>query len=251
MPISDWAHLSRTQLTEQLPDSVVLLPIGATEQHGPHLATGADHLIAAAVSRRAGQKVGNQASVVLAPTIAIGASDHHTPFGGTISVRAGVLLAYLTDCLMSVATAGARRVLLVNGHGGNSGICHAAAAEASAPRGDQPALEFAAHIDYWSLIAPAAAVPPQWLVPGHAGAFETSVLAAITGSEDDAPASAPTREAPAQTSLDLPAHSARLWSEIDGYTDRPVEASRAVGLRVVETVTDALAEQIVQLAHSG
>ena len=63
-----------------------MLPVGSTEQHGPHLATGTDALLAAAIAERAAAAAARPETILLAPTLAYGASDHHLPFGGTLSL---------------------------------------------------------------------------------------------------------------------------------------------------------------------
>lgn len=251
---ADWAQLTREQLNERLSGAVVLLPLGATEQHGPQLATGTDHLIAQAVARSAGERAGSRTEVLLAPTIAIGASDHHLGFGGTLSVTASVLHAYLLDVLTSIASAGGARVLIVNGHGGNSGICHAVAAEASAARAPGRAIALAAHVDYWTLVDPGL-TPDSWPVPGHAGAFETSLLMALTDKQNPPDLAAlpprhdptPPQRRPGRPALSV--HGAGPWAEIDGYTDHPDRADAKIGARVLDHVVAALAEHVVELAH--
>ncbi|HEX3780922.1 MAG TPA: creatininase family protein [Pseudonocardiaceae bacterium] len=118
-----WAELTREQLGAILPEALVILPIGATEQHGPYLATGTDALLASTVAGRGAALAAPRAGrrLVLTPALPIGASDHHFPFGGTLSLRQETLLAVLGDLARSVARSGGRRLVLVNGHGGNQG----------------------------------------------------------------------------------------------------------------------------------
>jgi len=72
-----WDELTREQLSALLPEALVVVPTGATEQHGPHLATCADALIAQTVVERAVAQA--DASIIIAPTVSYGASDHHLP----------------------------------------------------------------------------------------------------------------------------------------------------------------------------
>jgi len=94
----------------------VLIPVGSTEQHGPHLPLDVDTVIAVAVSTAAADRCGP--SVRVAPAVAFGASGEHQHFPGTISIGTEALAQTLTELGRSVRT-WAARVVFVNGHGGN------------------------------------------------------------------------------------------------------------------------------------
>jgi creatinine amidohydrolase len=100
-------------------DAIVLLPVASTEQHGPHLATGVDDLLCSEVCRRTAAKVAPRQPVVVAPTVWFGLADHHVAFGGTFSITLATYHAVLRDLCRSILQAGFRRIVLVNGHGGN------------------------------------------------------------------------------------------------------------------------------------
>ena len=89
---------------------LLLVPVGATEQHGPHLPLGTDTTVATTVAARAG--------VPVAPAVAFGASGEHEGFAGTISVGTETLAAVLVETGRS-ACRWAARLVFVNGHGGN------------------------------------------------------------------------------------------------------------------------------------
>jgi creatinine amidohydrolase len=245
MSALEWSELDRTSLAERLPRALVVVPMGAVEQHGHHLPTGTDSLIAGALARAAAERAAAdlEGDVIVLPQQWVGASDHHLPFGGTLSLRPSTLLAVLEDVLASVAGAGARRVVLVNGHGGNSGVCHAAAAAASARHGLA-----VAHLDYWQLL-PINVETDGAPVPGHAGAFETSMLLAL---RPELVKQAPDRAAPP----DFPApagvtvHSAPQWAAIDGYTDHPERASESLGLSLQEELVTQMARVFVELGSA-
>lgn len=111
------AKHSWEQISEYLArDNRLILPIGATEQHGRHLGVGADYLIAQAIAER----IGAQTNVLVAPTFAYGMSHAHLEFAGTISLSPNTLSAVLQDIFQSLYRHGFRRVLIVNGHGGNT-----------------------------------------------------------------------------------------------------------------------------------
>jgi mycofactocin precursor peptide peptidase len=93
----------------------VVVPVGALEQHGPHLPLDTDARIAAAVARRAAE---GDPALLLAPPVAYGASGEHEGFAGTLSIGHAALRAVLVELGRS-AGRWASRLLFVNGHGGN------------------------------------------------------------------------------------------------------------------------------------
>lgn len=96
---------------------LALLPVGSLEQHGPHLALDTDLAVAEALARRLEQDLGEPA--LLCPAVHYGLSEHHLPFPGTITLRPDTLAGLVLDVIESLAHWGIRRVLVVNGHGGN------------------------------------------------------------------------------------------------------------------------------------
>jgi creatinine amidohydrolase len=237
-----WAELNREQLTAVLPPALVILPIGATEQHGPHLATGTDALLASTVAGRAAAIAAGRSSrpLVLTPTLPIGASDHHFPFGGTLSLRQETLLAVLGDLARSVVRCGGQRLVLVNGHGGNQGGAQAAAAEAATEHGLA-----VAYVDYWRL----ASDPGGGEIPGHAGEFETSMVLAVAPELVGRPTGRPNPPTAPFVS-DVHIHSAAGWQAIDGYTDDPARADADRGQRWLNQCVETLADRIVTLAET-
>ena len=99
--------------------TVVILPLGSVEQHGSHLPLGTDTILAEAVALAAAEACGE--SVVMPPPW-YGFSAHHMRFPGSITLRAETLLVLVEDVVASVVRHGFRRILIVNGHGGNNGL---------------------------------------------------------------------------------------------------------------------------------
>src|SRR5262245_58565735 len=115
-----WNRLSAAALrSAAASDAVVLLPVASTEQHGPHLATGVDDFLCSEVCRRTAGKLVPRYPVVVAPTVWFGLADHHVAFGGTFSISLATYHGVLRDLCRSILQAGFRRIVLVNGHGGN------------------------------------------------------------------------------------------------------------------------------------
>jgi creatinine amidohydrolase len=96
---------------------LALLPVGSLEQHGPHLALDTDLAVADALAGRLEKDLGDAA--LRCPAVHYGLSEHHLGFPGTITLRPDTLAALVLDVVESLAHWGVRRVLVVNGHGGN------------------------------------------------------------------------------------------------------------------------------------
>jgi creatinine amidohydrolase len=108
-------------------DNRLILPTGSVEQHGPAVATGIDYIIPTAVAERAGKET----DVMVAPPLTYGMSLHHAAFAGTLSLRPTVYLPMIIDLLAFAYRQGFRRILVLNGHGGNVPTLKAAAGQAS------------------------------------------------------------------------------------------------------------------------
>lgn len=241
MTITRFDELTRTELAVVLPKALVILPVGAVEQHGPHLATGTDSLLITAVVNGAADIATERASrpLVIAPTLVYGASDHHLPFGGTLSISQRALHSVLLDLCRSLYLSGGRRVLLLTGHGGNRSTCSAVAEEASRSLGMSVAAS-----SYWELGGVATSF--ERAVPGHAGAYETGL---VLGLRPDLVRDRPPRTPPKITQIaGVDLHEARLWESIEGFTDDPAAADADAGRREFDAVVARLAAAFVELA---
>ncbi|MET0699748.1 MAG: mycofactocin biosynthesis peptidyl-dipeptidase MftE [Mycobacterium sp.] len=132
----NWAYHRRVAFPTELGNStssqlhgtssVVVVPVGSTEQHGPHLPLDTDTRIAVAVARATTQRLSDPAaSHLVAPAIAYGASGEHESFPGTISIGTEALEQLLMEFGRSVSN-WADRLVFVNGHGGNVGALRSA-----------------------------------------------------------------------------------------------------------------------------
>jgi creatinine amidohydrolase len=102
--------------------SIFVQPLGAVEQHGPHLPFNTDLLIADRVATTAVERVGGELDVWLLPPLAYTKSNEHAWSSGTIWLSATTLLAVLDDIGRCVAMTDARKLVFMNGHGGNSAL---------------------------------------------------------------------------------------------------------------------------------
>lgn len=166
-----WSHLNADQVgaAAQEGGRVAVLPIGATEQHGPHLATGTDWLLAESASTAASLVTGD----VVLPTLNLGCSLGHTDrWPGTISLSPATLTRVVEEVGRWVYASGFRRLVMVNGHGTNGPPCQSAILQL---RFDLPELL----VRFVSLHELTPAITERYLVDGediHANATETAVM---------------------------------------------------------------------------
>jgi creatinine amidohydrolase len=98
-------------------DMPIVVPIAAVEQHGPHLPVFTDSMLLGEVVRRAAEPLRDR--VVWTPLLWLGNSHHHIDFAGTLSAAPRTYLDLLGDLIDNLVVHGFRRVVLLNGHGGN------------------------------------------------------------------------------------------------------------------------------------
>jgi creatinine amidohydrolase len=99
--------------------TIAILPIAATEQHGPHLSVGTDTLMAGGFCAEVKNRLPAHLSVLFLPVFWVGKSNEHLRSPGTITLSAPTLIAAWTEIGESVAQAGIRKLVIVNSHGGN------------------------------------------------------------------------------------------------------------------------------------
>jgi creatinine amidohydrolase len=173
------AYLSWTQI-DALPDkanTVILLPVAAIEQHGPHLPIAVDSAIVLGVLGDALKRLDARTPCYVAPPLYYGKSDEHIRFPGTCTVSAATLLATLSELIDSFARAGFGKVALVNGHGGQPQVIDIAAREA---RHRHPQMSvFPCFI--WKVPHVGAELVPalEAQIGIHASALETALLLAL------------------------------------------------------------------------
>lgn len=217
---------------------IVILPVGSTEQHGPANPLGTDYLIAKGL----GEEVAKRVGVVCLPVVPFGVSSHHRQFWGTIFVSPRTLGKYVKDVCLALKFHGVRKVVVVNGHGGNL----AALAEMSRELRDEGV--FVSVFQWWL-----AAVK---LLPGlfrpeerrHAGAEETSVNMALhshlvnVGKLVD---EEPRKHAVQVEGLTLPLDT--IDETTSGVFGTQTTASAEKGKKVFEAVVDELTRHVEML----
>ena len=153
---------------------VAIIPAGSNEQHGPHLTFQTDISSATYVARKAAEKLYPQ--VLVTPPISIGVSPHHMQFPGSLTLRSDTLINIVLDICQSLNHHGIRKILILNGHGGNTFALNTAGTRVKYELGLIPAV-----VDYWNLISPkeAESILEGKIWPGHACEFETSMALAM------------------------------------------------------------------------
>ena len=154
---------------------VAMLPLAAIEQHGPHLAVSTDTAITTALARRV--EAGLPNDVVLCPTMPFGSSHHHLAFAGTMSLSAELFTRVVVELVQSLIKGGFRRIVLLNGHGGNITPIKQALAILSHDL-DETVKPNIALVTYWELAGKAYAGEPPMESPAlsHACEYETSLM---------------------------------------------------------------------------
>lgn len=247
MTLVEWRSLRADQLCElAAKGAVVLLPVASTEQHGPHLATGVDDFLCSEVCRRAAVQLSEEGHpTVVAPTLWVGLAEHHMAFGGSFTLTLSTYHALLRDLCWSIVRAGFRRVLIVNGHGGNMSALNALTTELTREL-DAPI----AVTTYFTLAEGAIAeILEDQRGVMHACEAETSMMLALRPdlvSAERLPQATGPGAGDARAILSPPLHRWRSFKEMSptGVFGDARRANAGKGERLFQAVSDALAHRI-------
>jgi creatinine amidohydrolase len=117
----EWARHKAAELARLAQrNAIVIVPIGATEQHGPHLPVQVDFRLATEVAQRAARIMTAKHPTLVTPTIPFGMSEHHMSLNGTITLDYPTMAAVLGCACESILRHGFKRIFILNGHGGNT-----------------------------------------------------------------------------------------------------------------------------------
>jgi creatinine amidohydrolase len=173
------ADLAWPKIAEIAPDLPVVVPIAAVEQHGRHLPVFTDSMLLGEVVRLASEPLGDR--VVWTPLVWLGNSHHHLDFAGTLSASPRTYLDILGDLIDNLVAHGFRRIVLLNGHGGNIVPAQQAVFEVRQRYRQRDDLLLLA-ATYWLLGTRPDAIDPTLVQTqmGHACEWETSMILHLT-----------------------------------------------------------------------
>ena len=245
-------YLSWTQISE-LPDpanTVIVLPAGATEQHGPHLPCSVDTAICSGVMGHALARLPDQVPAYAMAPITYGKSEEHLHFPGTITLSGETLLATMVEIGESVYRSGFRKLLIVNGHGGQPQVMEMAARELRLRHGDFIVVPQSV----WKMPSGTAAFTSdkEKKLSMHAGHGETALMLALapeTVRMELAEANFPP-EFPSQL-LSPDGRPACAWTTLDfapsGVIGDPCSATPEQGRIILESLSRHWALAIEEL----
>lgn len=245
------ADLRAPQIAGALTDrSTIVLPLGAIEQHGPHLPFNTDWLIAERVAEAAVERVGDELDVWLLPSLAYTKSNEHAWSSGTIWLSHDTLMKVLDDIGRCVATTPARKLVFFNGHGGNSALVGVANREIRLAHGLQT---FLAHPG----VPPdqgGVSAPDELGMGIHGGTDETSLMLHLAPELVDM--SLATRNVPEKLASN---RYVRFGGKVgfgwlsndfgpDGHIGDPTTATAEHGALLFEAAVTAFAEALAEIA---
>lgn len=220
--------------------SLVLVPVGSVEQHGPHLPLDTDSVIADAVAHRCAESLARQDAdepVVVAPVAAYGASGEHQAFRGTCSIGTEALQMVTVELVRSIRT-WAERVVLINGHGGNAQALRAAVSQ----------LRAEGHAVAW---ASCATRDSGGHGDAHAGFSETSLMMHLRPQAVRLERAESGNTTPIERLLPRLVVDGVAGVSVNGVLGDPTGASAAEGARLFATMAADVTRSIVSWQPDG
>lgn len=224
-------------------EAIVIVPLGATEQHGPHLPLGTDSIIVDRVAHSAAKIIGPTIKALVAPVIPIGYSENHLRFGTTASARIDTYISLLRDTCMSLLATGVRHLFLLNGHGGNVDAMNVVARDVGIASGKTIGAG-----SYWTLaeanLAGLQGRPVR--IPGHAGDFETSMMLHLCSKlvRDHRVKSLPAPSPADPPHLRIESPTRRIGAT--GVTDDAANASAPNGSKYFTAIVDGVGASLMR-----
>jgi creatinine amidohydrolase len=239
---ADLTHIELNQAAER--GATVLIPLGATEQHGPHLPCDTDTFLAESMALACAERLDG---VLVAPAVPWGLSAGHRTLGGTVTLQPITYLTLLLDICKSLVDSGFENQVYVNGHNSNKSIQNALVYEAQ-QRWD---VSIGA-VSYYDFAGPALKDICK-SADFHAGEMETSLVQAFGGVDRVQSIPAGTGRAPYPiTSFEgAPAMVGSSFVERfpDGVAGDPSLASPDTGRRLIEVNLDGLVQFVSEYAE--
>ena len=243
------AEMTREQIKRMAPNAIAVLPTAAIEQHGPHMPIITDTLLCGTVAQRAAEAASARGvAVVVAPVLCFGNSHHHRPFAGVLSLSSATFMAAVTDILEGLKLSGFKKLVVLNGHGGNTDSNAVVGLDFVHRLGHDVAIATGA---YWDIAREAIVqqgILANKLIPGHAGRFETSMVMAIRPELVDPEGMQQVRDLSQEpsglfadlTGATMQRHGA--WAASTGYTDNPAASSAEEGRALLAVAVTRVAD---------
>ncbi|HVY16007.1 MAG TPA: creatininase family protein [Rhodopila sp.] len=243
----EWRKLRADQLRDQArKDAIVILPIAAIEQHGPHLPVEVDTMLGETVAARTALKIQAKGQEVLVlPVLWTGLSEHHMSFGGTITLDNATFAAVVEGVVRSILRHGFRRVVLLNAHGGNENALRTITDDLT-PKLGVPIVQFT----YWyAAAAEIGGILETQRGLQHACEAETAMMMAVRPdlvAEDRIPLA---KSNTSPDTADVVGPGVYLWRSIgsrsgSGVVGNPEAASPAKGEALFDAIAAALADKL-------
>lgn len=240
-----WDRLSAPALREAAAQgAVVIVPLGATEQHGPHLPTQVDWRLAYEIALRAARAMPAPWRALVTPALPFGMSEHHMSLGGTITLDFATMSALVGCVVRSAARHGFKRIFVLNGHGGNIAALETIVTELTV------ALRLPlACGTYWQIAAePIRRILQHQGQVLHACEAETSMMLAVAPDLVDA-ANLAAAAGPAGLDESAFGEQPRRWKSFaeitpNGTIGNPARATAAKGEKLLELAADALVKRL-------
>lgn len=168
-----WSELSTTDFENlNVKNTIAIMPVGSTEQHGPHLPLGVDVRIPEGVLKSVIDKIDGDIDILILPTLPIGKANEHIGFKGTLSLSINTLISLWTEVAESVFRTGIKKLLILNGHGGQTQVTEIVARDLRV-RYDALVVP----INWWSVRdKPQEFDQTEYTYGIHGGAEETSAM---------------------------------------------------------------------------
>ena len=249
-----WAELTAREFQQlDAGRTIAVLPVAAVEQHGPHLPLGVDTMIVDGLVQAVLPRLPPALAVLILPTMAVGKSNEHGRFAGTLSLDAHTLIDTWMEIGASVARAGVRKLVLLNSHGGQSAVLDIVSHDLRDRHG---LLVFA--VNWYRLGLPGGALidADEIRFGIHGGEIETSVMLALAPHLVEMDRAASFDSAQRRHAADYPVLgdgvAARLgWQTQDlnptGAIGDAAAATAAKGAAIIDHAADRLAQLLQEL----
>lgn len=222
-----------------------VLPCGSLEQHGLHLPLATDSMIATGLLKQVAERLGGELTLLVLPMLSYGHSPEHLGFPGTVSLPRDVLSCQVVAIAQSLARHGAKRLLLLNSHGGNRAVLAASLMTMREKTGLVPYLfdiyesnTIRRHASQFDI---------------HAGAVETSLMLAISPQTVRKDAYSESRDSSVRDTADLRLH--RPWRSEEfsrtGVIGSPQTANALEGQQMLAELADELVRLLIASSGPG